>query len=341
MEQFAEIDAGIGTGKEQTPGDTERYNAGWRATIVGIVGNLVLAVLKAAIGLLTGSVALVADAFHSVSDLFSSMIVLIGLSYSRRPADHNHHYGHGKAESIVAKIVAVMLLTVGLGIAWSAWGMIATMGGVSVPASVALWAAGLSIFAKEAMYQYTIRVARRINSSAVKADAWHHRSDALSSIAAFVGIGGAMMGVPVLDPIAGIVVAAMIVWAAVGIYWSAAMELMDPAPSPELMEELRRDTLGIAGILAVHEIRGRQSGPRIFIDLKIAVPGEVTVLEGHRLASQAKHEILRRHPEVEDVLVHVNPDQDELGCNQSSTALLRCETDAVLPQTRREESRGL
>jgi cation diffusion facilitator family transporter len=303
MEQRARIDAG----NEQKLDGIERYNAGWRATIVGIFGNLVLAVLKGGIGLLTGSVALVADAFHSVSDTFSSMIVLIGLSYSRLPADHNHHYGHGKAESIVAKIVAVMLLTGGLGIAWSALGMIATQGGISVPASVALWAAGLSIFAKEAMYQYTIRVARRIGSSAVKADAWHHRTDALSSIAAFVGIGGAMMGVPILDPIAGIVVAGMIVWAAVGIYWSAAMELMDPAPSPELMEELRCDTLGIAGILAVHEIRGRQNGPKIFIDLKIGVPGELTVLEGHGLASQAKHVILRRHPEVEDVLVHVNP----------------------------------
>ncbi|TVS10997.1 MAG: cation transporter [Planctomycetaceae bacterium] len=287
--------------------NSDRYRAGWKATMVGIVGNLVLAILKGVIGFLTGSVALVADAFHSVSDTFSSIIVLVGLSYSRLPADHNHHYGHAKAESIVAKIVAVMLLIGGLAIAWSALQMIVTKAAISVPGSAALWAAGLSILAKEAMYQYAIRVARRINSSAVRADAWHHRTDAFSSIAAVIGIGGAMIGFPVLDPIAGVVVATMIVWAAVGIYWSAALELMDPAPCPDLMEELRRDALEISGILAVHQIKGRQNGPKIFIDLKIGVQGELTVLEGHRLASEAKHLIIRRHPDVEDVLVHVNP----------------------------------
>ncbi len=275
--------------------------------MVGIVGNLVLAVLKGVIGFLTGSVALVADAFHSVSDTLSSIIVLVGLSYSRRPADHNHHYGHAKAESIVAKLVAVMLLIGGLGIAWNALQVIVTKEVISVPGSAALWAAGLSIVAKEAMYQYAMRVARRINSAAVRADAWHHRTDAFSSIAAVIGIGGAMIGFPALDPIAGVVVATMIVWAAVGIYWSAALELMDPAPSPDLMEALQRDVLGINGILAVHQIKGRQNGPKVFIDLKIGVRGEVTVLEGHRLASEAKHVIIRRHPEVEDVLVHVNP----------------------------------
>ncbi len=290
-----------------TQDSIDRYRAGWKATMVGIVGNLVLAVLKGVIGFLTGSVALVADAFHSVSDTLSSIIVLVGLSYSRRPADHNHHYGHAKAESIVAKLVAVMLLIGGLGIAWNALQVIVTKEVISVPGSAALWAAGLSIVAKEAMYQYAMRVARRINSAAVRADAWHHRTDAFSSIAAVIGIGGAMIGFPALDPIAGVVVATMIVWAAVGIYWSAALELMDPAPSPDLMEALQRDVLGINGILAVHQIKGRQNGPKVFIDLKIGVRGEVTVLEGHRLASEAKHVIIRRHPEVEDVLVHVNP----------------------------------
>jgi cation diffusion facilitator family transporter len=298
-------------GNDQEDRKAQRYHAGWTATMVGIVGNLVLAVLKGVIGVLTGSVALVADAFHSLADTFSSIIVLIGLRYSSRPADHNHHYGHAKAESIVAKIVAVMLLIGGVGIAWSAVGVIRANDGIRIPASMALWAAGLSILAKEAMYQYAIRVARRIQSAAVKADAWHHRTDAFSSIAALAGIGGAMLGFPILDPIAGIVVAGMIVWAAVGIYWSAALELMDPAPCPELMEKLRGDALSIRGILAVHEIKGRLNGPKIFIDLKIGVQGELTVLEGHRLASQAKHKILGDHPEVEDVLVHVNPAEGE------------------------------
>ena len=289
--------------------DTEkehRYRAGRLATWVGIIGNVLLFLLKGGIGVVSGSIALIADAFHSLSDVVSSLVVLGGLKYSQMPADANHHYGHAKAESIAAKIVAIMLLVAAIGIAWTAYqAMLQTE--IRIPTTLALWAAAFSIVVKESMYHYTIRVGRRINSVAVKADAWHHRTDALSSIAALAGIGGALLGFPYLDPIAGIVVALMIAWAALSIYWSAIKDLMDQAPNQGLMTDIEKTTAAIPGILEVQEIKGRLHGPVVFIDMKISVRRDITVEQGHHLADQAKHIIIEQHPEVEDVLIHVNP----------------------------------
>lgn len=284
----------------------QRYRAGRLATWVGIIANVLLALFKGAVGVISGSIALIADAFHSMSDVMSSLVVLGGLKYSQMPADANHHYGHAKAESIAAKIVAIMLMAAACGIAWTAFQVIQQTE-IHIPTTAALWAAALSIVVKEAMYHYTIRVGRRINSVAVKADAWHHRSDALSSIAALVGIGGALLGYPFLDPVAGLVVALMIAWAAVSIYWSAVKDLMDQAPRQEMITDIKKTTAAIPGIMEVQEVKGRLHGPVVYIDMKISVPRDITVEQGHRLADQAKQIIITQHPEVEEVLIHVNP----------------------------------
>ncbi|OEF96476.1 cation diffusion facilitator family transporter [Desulfuribacillus alkaliarsenatis] len=284
----------------------ERYSLGKKATYIGIIGNVLLTIFKGIVGVVSGSLAMVADAFHSLSDVLGSLIVLGGLKYSQLPPDENHHYGHAKAESVVAKIVAVILLITAVGIGYSAYQAI-IQPVIEIPASIALWAALISVIVKEAMYQYTVRIANKINSAAVKADAWHHRTDALSSIAAFIGIGGALLGFPILDPIAGVVVALMIGRAALEIYWSAIKDLMDEAPNPELIEDIANITLGIKGIHSVHEIKGRHHGPKIYIDMKICVNKDETVEQGHSLAGKAKRLILEQHKEIEDVLIHVNP----------------------------------
>lgn len=292
--------------QDHTIGQDERYRQGRLATWIGIIGNVLLALLKGVIGALSGSLALIADAVHSLSDVLSSLVVLAGLKYSQLPADANHHYGHAKAESIAAKIVAIMLLVAAAGIAWSAYQTIIS-GEIAIPGTVALVAAAISIVAKEGMYQYTAGVARRINSAAVRADAWHHRTDALSSVAALLGIGGALLGYPVLDPVAGLVVAVMIAWAALSIYWSAIQDLMDQAPDRAVMIAIRRTATAVPGISEVQELKGRLHGPQVYIDMKISVRRDITVEQGHELAAQVRRTIMQQHPEVEDVLIHVNP----------------------------------
>lgn len=284
----------------------ERYQLGKRATYIGIIGNIFLTIFKGIVGIVSGSLAMVADAFHSLSDILGSVLVLGGLKYSQKPADEDHHYGHAKAESIVAKLVAILLVATAVGIGYSAYKAILAETLV-IPGAIALWAAIISIVGKEAMYQYTVRIANKINSPAVKADAWHHRTDALSSVAALIGIGGALLGFPILDPIAGAVVAFMIGRAAIEIYWTAVKDLMDQAPDQELIESVARITLSVDGIHSVHDIKGRLHGPKVFIDMKICVNKDNTVEVGHNLAGKAKYLILKEHEQIEDVLIHVNP----------------------------------
>jgi cation diffusion facilitator family transporter len=302
----------------------ERYQIGKRATYVGIIGNIILTAFKAIVGVLSGSLAMVADAFHSLSDLLSSFIVLWGLKFSQRPPDSDHHYGHGKAESIVAKLVAIILLITAAGIGYSAYKAI-LQPVLAIPTSLALWAAIISIICKEAMYQYTVRVANKIKSTAIKADAWHHRSDAMSSIAAFIGIGGALLGFPILDPVAGIVVAVMIGYTAVEIYWTAIKELMDQAPEHKLIESIAEITTSIEGIRSVHDIKGRNYGSIVYIDMKICVDKDATVEYGHNLAGKAKYLILNKHPEIEDVLIHVNP----CGIKDPKSSCALCDNENV------------
>lgn len=294
-----------------------RYELGRKATWLGIIGNIILTIIKAIAGLLAGSLAMVADAFHSLSDLLSSFVVLWGLKFSQRPPDEDHHYGHGKAESIVAKLVAIFLVLTACGIGLSAYKGLKDVN-ISSPGQLALWAALISIIAKEAMYQYTIRIAKKIDSSAVRADAWHHRSDAMSSIAALVGIGGAILGWPILDPIAGLVVAIMIAYTGVEIYWSAVRELMDEAPDPELITRIRELAETIDGVRQAYDLRGRYNGPALYLDMKICVDAYATVEHGHNLAALAKRKIMEEYKEVANVLIHVNPcaiSQGQLNCS--------------------------
>ncbi|MTI96717.1 MAG: cation transporter [Firmicutes bacterium] len=284
----------------------QRYKEGLRVTWIGMFINVLLMALKAVAGIIAGSTAMVADAFHSASDIAGSVVVLGGLKLASQPPDAGHHYGHAKLESVVAKLIAILLILTGAGIGWSAIGVLRT-GDYSAPGTLALYAAVLSIVFKEGMYQYTIRVGKRIRSSAVIADAWHHRTDGLSSVAALIGVGGAILGYPFLDPVAGLVVAAMIGYSGIRIYIDAVRELIDTAPDKETVQKIGDTALSVEGVRSVHEVKARFNGPRILVDLKLCVDPEITVQRGHDIGKLAKEKIIDTVEEVEDVLVHVNP----------------------------------
>jgi cation diffusion facilitator family transporter len=286
--------------------NNERLTIGKRASWVAIIGNIALTSFKAFIGFIAGSTAMIADAFHSASDLVGNVIVLHGLKISNQPPDEDHHYGHGKAESIVAKIIAIILFITAFGIGISAIKNVRNPN-LEAPNSIAIWPAVISIAFKEWMYRYTIRVGKKIDSPALIADAWHQRTDAFSSVAALIGITGAVLGFPILDPLAGIVVAGMIMKAAFSIYWDAVKQLMDSAPSKEVIEDIRNITMQINGIHDIQDIKARKLGNQIFVDMKICVDQYISVAEGHNLAGKAKYSILNNVENTKDVFIHVNP----------------------------------
>ncbi|MEW9123199.1 MAG: cation diffusion facilitator family transporter [Thermotaleaceae bacterium] len=295
--------------------DEQRLTIGKRTSWTNIIGNIFLTSLKAIVGYISGSTAMVADAFHSGTDIVATTIVLHGIKISHLPPDEKHHYGHGKAESIVSKLIAILLIATALGIGLSALNFLRDPA-LEPPSTIAIWTALLSIVFKEGMFRYTIGIGRKISSQALIADAWHHRTDAFSSVAALIGISGAILGYPILDPLAGIVVAIMIIKAAISIYLEAIHQLMDTAPPQKIIDKIESASLSINGVRAIHQIKARKYGLQTLVDMKICVDPFLTVEEGHHLAGLAKQAILEQVPDIKDVFIHVNPcsEQDYENC---------------------------
>ncbi len=282
-----------------------RVDTGTRVSFISIAANIALALLKLAAGIGAGSSAMVSDSMHSFSDSVSTVAVLVGLRIAGAPPDAEHPYGHGRAETVAAKLVALLLILTAVGVGYAAVQKLLS-GDISQPGSLALWAALVSIIVKEGMYRYTAAVGHRIRSKALLADAWHHRTDALSSVTAFVGIFGARLGMVFLDPAAGLVVAAMVLKTGLSIYWQSIEELVDTAPPVSVLESISETAQSTPGVIHVNEIKARSHGPYVYVDLKICVDRTITVQAGHDIA-HATAERLRALPEVKDVLVHVNP----------------------------------
>jgi cation diffusion facilitator family transporter len=285
------------------------------AAWVGIVGNLLLAIFKGIIGFLTGSNVLLAEAANSASDVVGSIAVLIGLRVAHLPPDDDHPYGHGKAESIAAIIVSVLLILVGFQIALTA--MKSLWNGAPVPGdnySLALWIIIISVIAKELLFQYNFRLGKRLKSQALIATAWDHRSDVLSSIAALIGIVGAMIGkvygiswMYSLDPIAGLVVSALVLRMGVKLIMESIHETMDHVLHEEETKDMADAVSEVPGVLSLDELRARQHGHYLIIDLKISVQPEISVLDGHTIGKAVKKMLVSRFAQVEDVFIHINP----------------------------------
>jgi len=282
---------------------------GVKATLVGALANLLLSLVKFIGGIVGNSTALVADAVHSLSDLLTDAIVLATHKIGQMPADSNHPYGHGRAETIGATIVGVVIILAGIWIAYDVSQVIAS-GSQLVPTWLAAGAAFFSILVNEGIFHYTRNVGEKINSPAIVANAWHHRSDAISSIAALTGILGAHFGYPIMDPLAGGVVALMILKVGYGILTDGLRDLMDTGLSEDQTREIQKIIDGIPEVKKFHDLRTRTLGGEIFMDVHILVDTDLTVTEGHAAAERVRRSLINAFDKVQDVMVHVDGEED-------------------------------
>jgi len=282
------------------------------ATWLGIAGNVILAAAKVAGGLVSGSAALVADGVHSGSDVASSVFILIGLRVSERGPDEKHPYGHGKAETIAAASVAGLLALLGAGIIWrAAAGMLGDAGHGGTIAPLAIYIEIAAILVKEALFQYKIRLGRRLGSMGLVADAWHHRSDVYSSLAALAGVLGAVAGGPewhFLDGVASIFVSFFIMRSGYQIFRESSSLLMDEVVKGETVRELREKIHTVEGVLGVEKLIVRRSGMDLLVDVHVELPPDMTVADAHRISQHVKEYLTGlEEPRITSVLVHIEP----------------------------------
>lgn len=278
-------------------------------SVNSIIANLVLSLGKLAAGIVANSAAMISDGIHSASDVFSTLIVMAGVRFSNKASDNEHQYGHERLECVAAIILAVMLTLVALGIGYSGVQKVLYVDAADlvIPGQMALWAAVISIVVKEAMFWYTKRAADKINSGALMADAWHHRSDALSSVGSFVGILGARMGYPILDPVASIVICAMILYAAYEVFADAMNKMVDRSCDAETSSRLEALIEKVPGVEHVDSLYTRMFGSRIYVDVEISVKDDLTLLAAHHIAETVHTAIEANFPLVKHCMVHVNP----------------------------------
>jgi len=288
----------------------DRSRATRRVTLVGAGTNAGLALAQLVIGWLGHSQALVADAMHTFSDLLSDGIAYFAARHAHQAPDEEHPYGHGRYETAATLAIAVLLSLVGLGIVWSAGSRLFDPGALLTPDVLTLWAAAVTTLSKEALYRYAMHMAKRLRSEMLRASAWHHRSDAWSSIIVFVGIGGTLLGLPYLDAIAAVVVGVMIVRIGWELGSGAVSELVDAGLARERIEAVRGTILSVGGVRDIHMLRTRRHGGHATADVHVLVDPRLTVSEGHMISLQVEQRLKREIAEIEDVTVHVDPEDD-------------------------------
>ena len=284
-----------------------------RLSTVGIAGNIVLVVFKLYAGIAGHSGAMVSDAVHSLSDVFATLVAYIGVRISKKAPDQDHPYGHDRLECVASMILGMILLATGFGIGLNGVKQIAAghYEQLAVPSAIALAAAIVSIVAKEGMFWYTRYYARKLNSSAFMADAWHHRSDALSSVGSLIGIGGAMLGVPVMEPIACVAICLCILKVAYDILKDSIDKMLDTACSPEYEASLRSFIAEQDGVKSVDKLTTRKFGSKIYIDAEIGVDGSISLFDAHAIAESVHNAVEKRDREIKHIMIHENPVADE------------------------------
>ena len=284
-----------------------------RVSINTIIGNVVLSSFKLFAGIFANSAAMVSDSVHSISDILSTVIVMVGVKLADKQSDKEHQYGHERMECAAAIILAAVLFVTGFMIGWSGVQKVmeSNEGNLSAPGGLALVAAVVSIASKELMYWYTRMAAKKTGSGALMADAWHHRSDALSSVGSFIGILGARLGLPILDPIASIVICAFILKVAIDIFRDALRKMTDTSCDDACVDELRAVALEHEGVLVVDHIQTRLFGDKIYMDIEIVADRLSTLGEAHDIAQQVHDAIEKRFEKVKHCMVHVNPAEAE------------------------------
>lgn len=290
-----------------------RQHAIYRVTIVGAVLNLVLIIFKMLAGILGRSGAMVADAVHSLSDFVTDVIVLVFVRISNKPRDVDHDYGHGKYETLATALIGVLLFVVGVGVlAGGCSSILAYLRGETLgqPGMVALWAAVVSVVTKEWLYRYTRAVGRRANSKAVVANAWHHRSDALSSVGTMVGVGGAILlgeDWRVLDPLAAVVVSVFILKVSVDLVRPCVDELLEKSLPEDMERDITRLVLSAGGVAHLHNLCTRRIGNNVAIEFHICMDGNLSLTEAHRTASHIEELLREAYGERTHIVIHVEP----------------------------------
>lgn len=280
-----------------------------KLSVVGIAGNIILSAFKLLAGIIGSSGAMISDAIHSLSDVFATAIAAVGVVLSKKTADKEHPYGHERFECIASLALGLILAGTGAGIGWS--GIQTIMAGdyasLAIPTVLPLVAAIVSIVTKEAMFRYTMHYAKQMNSAAFVADAWHHRSDALSSIGSLAGILGARLGAPVMEPIASVIIAVCIIKVAVDILRDAFRKMLDTSCGTDVELELVDFIEKQDGVQRLDELRTRMFGNQIYVDVEIAADGSIPLVEAHEIAERVHDGIEAKFPAVKHVMVHVNP----------------------------------
>ena len=278
---------------------------------IGIFGNVLLAAFKLFAGIFGKSGAMVSDAVHSLSDVFATLIAWIGIRLSKRKEDTEHPYGHERLECVASLALGLILAGTGIGIGWSGVQKLFGEGGsIEIPTMLPLIAAVVSIVVKEAMYQYTMHYAKVLDSAAFKADAWHHRSDAISSVGSFIGIGLAKLGLPFMDPVASLIICVLILKVAFDICRDAVNKMLDTSCDNSFEQRLHNFIETQDGVERIDLLHTRQFGNKIYVDLEIAVESDISLIDAHRIAERVHSAVEREFPNVKHVMIHVNPKEE-------------------------------
>lgn len=286
----------------------DHYKIAKHVSLVTIVWNVLLSILKILAGVLGHSSAMIADGFHTVSDVISTFMVLIGVKIANKAADAEHPYGHEKFEPVFGKFISIFLAFVGLSMGINGINTLLD-GNFTQPGIIAIIAAILSIIVKEGMYHYTIKSARKIKSVAMEADAWHHRSDALSSIATLIGISAAAFNEKLLflDPLMAVVVSLLIIKIAIELYIKSMKQLVDNAAPSEVITQIKELTVQIEGVEGICDLKTRVFGNKIYVDLEIYVDPQISVLDGHTIATNVHDTLEREITDIKHCMIHVEP----------------------------------
>lgn len=284
-----------------------------RVTAVGIIGNVILVVFKLYAGIAGRSDAMVSDAIHSLSDVMATFVAFLGMRLSRKAPDNEHPYGHDRFECLASLALGLILFGTGLGIGVNGARSIlaGNYDGLAAPAVIAVVAAIVSIVTKEAMFWYTRYYAKKLGSSVFMADAWHHRSDALSSIGSLVGITGARLGFPVMDSIACVIICVCILKVAFDIIRDAISKMLDTSCGAEWDDAMRHFIGGQDGVVSVDLLQSRKFGDKIYLDVEISVDGSLNLTEAHKIAENVHDMVELHYPKIKHIMIHENPSKAE------------------------------
>ncbi|WP_114416206.1 cation diffusion facilitator family transporter [Marinospirillum perlucidum] len=310
------------------PKETEAQ-AARKVTLIGALVNALNGSFKIAVGFWANSHSLVADGIHSLSDLLSDILVLAASHFGRQSADKDHPYGHDRYETLATLILGTLLIAVAGALIWDSINRLLEPGEVIIPGVLALVAALISILSKEWIFFYTRRIARRIASKLLEANAWHHRTDSLSSIVVFVGVGGALLGFPWLDQFAAILVGLMVAHIGMQLIWDSLKELVDTALPAEEVNKIRATVQSVPGVRDLHHLRTRTMGSRSLLDIHLQVAPHASVSEGHEIGVWVAHRLRETFPHISDITFHIDPEDDAETDNPDPDKMLPLRPDVL------------